>query len=393
MSLVLIDTPEEIADPSDKKEPFAWFREMRHSNPIRYDPSRDVWDVFRYRHVEEVLSDHTSYSNDVPIAVGENEPLAHSMMFSDRPRHTILRDTLDGFFQPSIINKYELAIRNKTVEILEGKASDDQIDVVNELGFPVSIIALAELLGIPPEDQEVFLEYAWRILRSRPNSRAGTRETVDSDPRDELFEYFSTLITNRQDELQDGLISYLTDTKQDSHIDTNDIIGVCEMMMVGGSVPAFLLANVIYSIDQSGGLSSTNPRDDDTIWKVIEETLRFRSPTQALPRLAKADTELGDQRINKGDELMIWIASANRDEGVFEQPDSFVVGREESHHLAFGTGIHFCIGARIARMEVKVMLSELFDRLERIDIRREETEPHMNPIVLGFESLPIGFDS
>lgn len=90
---------------------------------------------------------------------------------------------------------------------------------------------------------------------------------------------------------------------------------------------------------------------------------------------------------------MLWIASANRDEKVFKQPDSFVIGRKESQHLAFGSGIHYCIGARIARLEVRVMLSELFNRLERIDIRKGEAEPHMNPIILGFESLPIDFNS
>jgi cytochrome P450 len=396
MSLVSIDTPEEIADPSDKKEPFTWFREMRHSNPIRYDPSRDVWDVFKYHHVEEVLSDHTSYSNDVPIAVGENEPLANSMMFSDRPRHTRLRDILEGFFRPSIISRCEIAIRKKTVEILENKASDDKLDVVNDFGFPVSIITLAEFLGIPSGDQDIFLDYAWKILRSRPKSKVvQTKEKVNSggNPRDELIEYFSTLITARRDELQEGLISYLVDAKQDSNMDTDDIVGVCDMMLVGGSVPAFLLANVIYSLDQFGGLSSTTGQNNDTIQEMIEETLRFRSTTQALPRLAQTDTQLGDQRINKGDRLMLWIASANRDEKVFKQPDSFVIGRKESQHLAFGSGIHYCIGARIARMEVRVMLSELFNRLERIDIRKGKAEPHMNPIILGFESLPIDFNS
>jgi cytochrome P450 len=164
------------------------------------------------------------------------------------------------------------------------------------------------------------------------------------------------------------------------------------MMMVGSTSAAIMLTNAVYSFQQVNGLVPKLADDRDALESAVEESLRYRSSTLALPRVATTDVEIGGKQIAAGDRLTLWVASANRDEAVFEDPDSFVHDRNPDEHLAFGKGIHYCIGTRVARMEARIVLSMLFARLADLELREGELEPRINPVELGFESLPIRFE-
>jgi cytochrome P450 len=265
---------------------------------------------------------------------------------------------------------------------------------MNDYGFPVSVFSLAELFGIPGEDRELFLDHAWKLLRGRRagEDRVEESNSSDSDPRSGLIEYFSELVDERREDLRDGIILHLlNETSCNDAMTRSDVISNCDMMMVGGFVPALHLTNMVYCLDEQNVLRGNTP-SKQIIKKIVEETFRYRSTALAVPRLAKSSTRLGDREISKGDQLMIWLASANRDGDVFNQPESFVLDRNQNNHLAFGAGIHYCIGAQIARMEAGIMLSELFNHIDQLFVRDDGTTPYMDPVEFGFDSLFIDGD-
>ncbi|PSP79154.1 cytochrome P450 [Halobacteriales archaeon QS_1_68_20] len=391
MSLVPIDGPEALSDPAAKREPFPWFAEMRESDPVRYDPDRNVWDVFTYEHVQAVLGNDERFSVEVETVVGPDDPLSKSMMFSDPPRHDFLQAAVSDFFQPSSIDRYESAVREAAAERIERHLPGGSLDVMNDLGYPMAVVTIAELLGIPREDHETFLEYAWKALQGR--TADGTSVENPLTYRRELIEFLGDLIDARRERPREDLVTRLVEAEVDGRSLTGeDLIGFCEMLMIGGAVPATLLTNAVYSLDQVDGLASELAGDEAAIERAVEETLRYRSPTQAVPRLARRDVEVAGREIEAGDRLVSWIASANRDPAVFEDPGSFVYDRDQDAHLAFGTGTHFCLGSRVARMEARVVLSELLDRVDRMAVRTEDAKVDANPIILGFDSLPITFE-
>jgi cytochrome P450 len=343
--------------------------------------------VFRYDHVEEVLSSDDLYSIEVQTVVGPDDPLSQSMMFSDPPRHDFLREAANDFFRPAVLDAYESRIREETAERLDAAADRDTLDVMNDLGFPVAATTIGALLGVPEADYDRFVEYTSKALRA---------QTPDGEPvenpmayRTKLLDYVSDLMADRRTDPRDDLVSHLLTAEVDGRtLADDDVVGFCEMLLVGGVV-----TNAVYSFQQVDGLVPKLADDRAALENAIEETLRYRSSTQALPRIAKADVELGGKQIREGDRLVAWIASANRDEAVFEDPDSFVHDRNPDDHLAFGTGTHFCLGSRIARMETRIVLSELLDRVEQLQVRQEDATVDMNPVILGFQSLPISFET
>jgi len=165
-------------------------------------------------------------------------------------------------------------------------------------------------------------------------------------------------------------------------------------MLIAGSVPCYLVANAIVSFSQGDRVFERAAADPDVLDATIKEALRHRSPTQAQARVVNKNTTLGGKQLEEGEFVVAWIASANRDGELFEQPDSFVLDRDMTDHIAFGSGIHTCLGAQLARVEAKAALSELLDRVKSIQIWLDEADPVRIPaFVLGFDSLPISFET
>ncbi|PSP79153.1 cytochrome P450 [Halobacteriales archaeon QS_1_68_20] len=376
--------PEALSEPDTRLNPFPWFAEMRESDPVRYDPDREVWDVFTYEQTREILNDHGTYSSSV---MGEEVgPLARSMTFSDPPRHDFLRAAAAEYFQPGAVDAS--TVREAAVERIERDLDAGELDVMDDLAFPVALVALAELLGVPADDRDTFLEYAWGGLRG---------QTPAGDPVDDpvaylgnLVEYFWDLVERRREQRGDGFVSHMLDVEVDGRTPTDeDVVANCDMMKVGATSTAHLLTNAVYCFAQVDGLASELAGDESALERAIEETLRYRSPTLALPRVATTDAELAGREIAAGDGVVAWVASANRDPAVFDDPDSFTYDEQPDDHLAFGEGIHYCIGTYTARMEARVVLSELLDRVDRMRVREDDVEVYVTPVEFGFESLPL----
>lgn len=388
--------PEAIRSREGQLSPFEWYAEMRAENPVHYDEQRETWDVFRYDDVERVLKDHDAFTanrslDDESSSDAEDEmPMLKTMITTDPPEHTRLRGFVDDRFQPGSIREYQPGVERVTEDLLDDLEGEARFDFVDEFSIPLPVIVIAELLGIPAERREQFRAWS-NALVARPDD--DTEEELQRVQRErqqaqqEMGRYFATLLAERQGGDGDDLITLAANAED---LSRGEKIGFCMLLLLAGNITTTnLLTNAIWTFEEQGitDVIRTGEIDHEA---AIEEVLRYRSPIQSLKRIAVEDVELNGQQIQAGDVVTLWLGAANLDPDVFDAPDEFRPERKPNRHIAFGTGVHFCLGAHLARMEADVAMQHLFDRIERLDADHSDIEPLSG--LYGLESLPCEVD-
>jgi len=386
--------PRALSTREARLHPFDWYRRKRARSPVHYDERRNCWDLFKYDLAKEVLRDHETFSSETRVDDTDTNPVFNrSMLSSDPPRHTRLRESLEEFFKPGSIADLEPMIRNVSVELLEGTLRDgsdskdaNRMDMVTDFAFPLPVTVIAEVLGVPVDDHELFHK-ASRIIAvpqgDEGENSFGERQTEIGA---EMVEYLSSLIEKRRENPQDDLISSLVTESDLSHgelIDTSFLL-----MLAGHETTVNTITNTVWCLNSTDNLDAVMSGSEN-LQKVIEEVLRYRSPVQRTARRATTDTSLAGHDIEKGELVVVWLGAANRDPEQFDEPDEFVPDREPNQHIAFGHGIHFCLGAPLARKEAIISLSTLFDKLETIEAVDTDYEPHTTPFLNGVQSYPV----
>ncbi|ODR82156.1 cytochrome [Haladaptatus sp. W1] len=394
--------PDELSEREAWLEPFDWYREMRERAPVRYDPTRKVWDVFRYDDVKEMLDDDERFSVSPRNASGFQEPegeeagvMLDTMLLQDPPRHDELRGVVDEEFSPRTIRELEPRIRELTTELLDDILDNgDEIDLVSEFAYPLPVIVIAELLGVPTEDREQFKTWSDAIVSAASEDESGA-EFVErqEEMRQEMAFYFIQLMEDRRENPQDDLISTLVTAEIDGEPLTHrEILGTCILLLVAGNITTTnLITNAMRCFDEVDAVDEL-AGDDRALTTAIEEVLRYRSPVQAMTRVAMEDVTMHGETIEEGDQLVVWLGSGNRDERQFDDAEEFRPDRTPNQHFGFGYGTHYCLGAPLARLEAKVALSELLSRVSNVTIPVTTLEPTRSSFIYGVESLPIRFD-
>lgn len=391
--------PAAIRSREGQLEPFDWYAEMRRDSPVRYDEQRRTWDLFRYEDVNQVLSNHDSFTADItqadidiPRASSENDgSLMQTMLSADPPEHDRLRGFVNDRFQPGTIRQNRSRIEEITDEFLDQLEGRDEIDLVDDFAYPLPVTIIAELLGIPPERRDQFK--AWSdALVARPEDETEVAIKRNRQQREqaqkEMSEYFGELIEERQTEDGSDLITLAATTEE---LSREEQIGFCILLLLAGNVTTTnLITNAIWSFDEQNITEAVRTGDIDR-QSAIEEVLRYRSPVQALRRVAVDDVEIGGQQIQKGDIVTPWLGAANRDPDVFEAPDEFRPERSPNPHIAFGKGIHYCLGAPLARLEADIALGGLLDRFGIIDPDLTNLQPL--PTLYGLKLLTCRIDT
>ncbi|KZN26338.1 cytochrome [Haladaptatus sp. R4] len=394
--------PDELSERKAWLEPFDWYREMRDQAPVRYDPVRHVWDVFRYDDVKTILADDERFSVSPRNADGFQEPegeeagvMLDTMLLQDPPRHDELRGVVDDEFSPRSIRELEPRIRELTTELLDEILDNgDEIDLVEEFAYPLPVIVIAELLGVPAEDRDQFKTWSDAIV-SAASEDENTEEFYErqGEMRQEMAFYFVQLMEDRRENPQDDLISTLVNAEIDGDpLSHREILGTCILLLVAGNITTTnLITNAMRCFDEDDTFDEL-AGDDKALTTAIEEVLRYRSPVQAMTRVAMEDVTIGGETIEEGDRISVWMGSANRDERKFDDADEFRADRVPNQHLGFGYSTHYCLGAPLARLEAKVALSELFSRVSNITIPETTLEPTRSSFIYGVDSLPIRFE-
>jgi cytochrome P450 len=356
-----------------------WYAEMRAKSPVARSDQPGLYDVFGYPEVRTALSDHAVYSS--ARAMGGASPIGDSLIATDPPRHRQLRSIIDRAFTPRAVQALGPRIAQLADELLDG-FSGPELDFVETFAIPLPVLVIAELLGVPARDRADFKRWSDAVLTGDPS---GMREMIG---------YFQGLIAARRAAgtiAGDLLGALLAAEGEGQRLTESELLGFCVLLLVAGNeTTTNLIGNTVQILSEQPALRA-HLVADPTLWpSAIEESLRFRSPVQCIFRATVADTQLGGQDLPAGSFLRVWIGSANRDEAIFPAAATFMPERTPNRHLAFGVGIHFCLGAPLARLEAQIALTALYRRfpeLRAIPGRRIDYLPNL--VVHGPTTLPV----
>lgn len=388
----------EISTKEERYNPFAWYSKMRREEPVRWDQDRRSWDVFKYEDVKLVLERKELFSSNRGgnQDQGKQSPLSVSLINLDPPKHSQMRALVNKAFTPRAMKEWEPRIQKIVDMLLDEVASENEFDAVKALTNPLPVMVIAEILGVPIEDQKKFKEWSdWIVAGPKDNSDEEIQRLRENQGRShrELVEYFEKIIDQKEKEPGDDIISVLLDASiEGERLSREEIIGFSILLLIAGNeTTTNLISNTLYCFTEfPEEYLKVKENPDALVASAIEEVLRFRSPVQAMNRIAKENTWIGSREIHKGESVVAWIGSANRDDEHFEDAQEFHPERKKNTHMAFGKGIHFCLGAPLARMEADIALKEWIKRFP--DFERSENftlEPIESSFVYGLKEFKV----
>jgi cytochrome P450 len=381
--------------------PFDYYRKMRESAPVSYDEKNKIWSLFRYDDVLRIASDYSTFSSEQVMnseqgmeamrqeGISEEDMPTQSILSLDPPRHRQLRSLVSQAFTPRAITRLTPRITQIAHEYLDKVASTGRMDIIQDLSYPLPVIVIAELLGVPIEDRAQFKRWSDGLIDPEP----GTANKVIV----EMNRYFRPIIAERRGAPREDLISGLVVAEVDGEkLTERELLSFCVILLVAGNITTTnLIGNAILCFDEHPEVMDQLREDLSLLPAAIEEVLRYRSPVQMVVRAAATDTIIGGQEIKKGQFVVPYLGSANRDGAQFPEPDIFDIRRNPNRHVAFGHGIHFCIGAPLARLETRIAFEALLTRFRNIK-RVQETE--LEPLragggFYGVKNLPVTFEA
>ncbi|MGH3976503.1 MAG: cytochrome P450 [Pseudonocardiaceae bacterium] len=387
-------------DPADAV--FAWFRTMLDTQPVQPVVLDDnqLWQVFSYTDVSRILSDTVTFSSDTTALTPPQADLdlftKGNIVVMDPPRHRKMRTLVSQVFTPRVVAALAPRIAEITTSLLDSADGTDRFDLVDALAYPLPVTVIAELLGVPAQDLPQFRIWAEALFNQQTVDATTviTEEIVNAIAPTvrELNEYLLGHIRARRQQPADDLISRLIAAEVDGErLADEEIVGFAGILLFAGHITTTaLLGNAVLCFDRHPRAAAAVRADRNLLPAAIEEVLRFRSPIPRLARVTTTDVELGGHTIPAGQLVMPWIAAANRDAARCPDPDRFDIHRNSAGHLAFGHGIHFCIGAPLARLEAKIALDILLTRYQDIVVDDAGSIEFQNPWeMISVKQLPV----
>ena len=315
-----------------------------------------------------------------------------SMLGANAPEHTRLRRLAAPGFSPKLMRGYEEMMEKRIASLLDAAATRESFDLVHDVAAPLPIAVITDLLGLPDADTAAFEKYGETMASALDGitSLAHARRMMIADTK--LERIFDRLFELRAREPRDDLVSSLVAARQDDRLTSKELVSMCQVLLVAGfETTVNLISNAVLSLHRTPGAWDRLVADPGLAGVAVEETLRFDSPVQRTIRVALEDTELGGRPIAKGTWVVALIGGANRDPSIYADPTTYVIDRfadpSTPDHLAFSGGIHFCLGAPLARLEATIALRALAERMPRLRLL-DEPKMRRSVSVRGPSSLP-----
>jgi cytochrome P450 len=348
----------------------AEFRRLRADAPVSRESAEMPWRVARYADVRAVLKDHGSFSSAVSQRLMRDPDAVPSMLFSDPPVHDRLRGLVSRAFTPRQVGAQEDSIRRRCDALVRALATDDHPDLVTGLAAPLPVGVIAGMLGVEDGDFAAFKRWSDTIFGNIGDILLGTPSEAATAAAAEMDAYFLQRIADLRERPLGHLLSDLVHVEtEDGCLSDAELLMFCRLLLIAGNeTTTSLIVGAARVFHERPETFSRLKHEPALVPTFVEETLRLHSPFKMTIRRATRDVTLCGEAIAAGDLVLPLIASANRDERVFDRPDEFVIDRAPNAHLAFGVGIHSCLGASLARLEGCIAVEALVRHLEGIAI-------------------------
>lgn len=383
-----------------KADPYAAYAELRRDQPVARTEPLGFYAVSRYDDVSFVLKNPQLFSSAAMGAAamlggGQGMMRSATVINSDPPDHTRLRNLVNRAFTPRMIAEMEPRIRELTAELLDRVGSSGEMDLTRDLAIPLPVIVIAEILGVESERYEDFKRWSDDVVLMMSGSvDEAEREVLRAD-LEALSAYFQEIIDARRKEPRDDLISTLVRAEsEDQSLTPDEVMAFTGLLLIAGNeTTTNLITNGTLALLEHPGELVKVQDDRSLVPNMVEEALRYDAPVQFLFRTAVQDVEVAGTTVPQGSIVLPLYASANRDERRYPDPDRFDVTRNAQGHLAFGLGIHFCLGAPLARLEARVAFEELIERFPDLHRTSEPLERVDSPLLRGIKRFPLAFES
>ena len=406
--------------------PYPIFSALRDESPIHFSDKLGTWVCTKYEDIMEILHDTDRFSSLMPTGPRDgrsgfatameelaadpsmaeyfqtflaNAANAAVLLNADPPEHRRQRKAVNRAFRPTRLRGMEPMIEEVTSELIQKIVDKGESEFVSEfaVGLPMTIIAVA--LGVETDDLATFKRWSDDLVMPVGNPDPTTEKVRDYlISLSEFNEFFGNLLQLRRQEAQEDIISDVANAEvNDEMLNEAEMLSMLQQFLVAGNeTTTKLLTNLMHHLAVEDGLEEQLRNDPSLIDNFIEEGLRFEAPVGGLFRMAKEDTTVGNTQLSEGDHIWLIFAAANRDPQMFSEPDTFSVDRENARdHLAFGHGEHFCIGAMLARLEARIAIEQILERMENIRLvdGKNSFEYEDTFVLRGLKELHIAFDA
>ncbi|MGH9080246.1 MAG: cytochrome P450 [Acidimicrobiales bacterium] len=395
----------DLCDPDNfvRAVPHQWFARLRREDPVQWHPdpqgfAEGFWSVTRYDDCVGVNRDYehfSSYRSAALFTDMEEEALAQQRMMMlnmDQPMHTRYRRLVNKGFTPRMIRDLEDKVVRSTDTIIDGVCEQGTADFVEQISAELPLQVIADLMGVPQEDRHLVFDWSNTMIGSEDPEY---QKSVDAPAQAamELFAYADELCAKKRLDPHEDLFSVLTQAEIDGdRLEQVELdLFFLLLSVAGNETTRNLISGAMVAFFDHPDQWDRLLADRKLLPSAVEEMLRYVSPVMHFRRQATAEVVIGNQKVSEGDKVVFWHVSANRDETVFPEPDRFDIGRSPNTHMAFGGGgPHFCLGANLARMEIRVMFDRLLDRLPDLRLGGEVQRLRSN-FINGVKHLPVAF--
>jgi cytochrome P450 len=392
-------------DPRLRSNPYAVYKELRDESPVHWSEVMQLWVLTRYDDVFAVLRDHGRFSSERTRATNRfvrameeyrnaSGPIGRTptMLSLDPPAHTRMRNLVNKAFTPRVVERIRPHINEIADELIDGLPEAGRIDVVKDLAEPLPVIVIAEVLGIPREDRLRFKVWSNDIA----GTLAGPFQAADVLDRaqrssNELADYFREQIAIRRGAPRDDLLSAMIAAEEQGDLMSEDeMLATCILLLVAGNeTTTNLIGNGMLALLQNPDQLCQLQTNASLLAPAIDEMLRYDGPVQMTSRIVLEETEFGGKQMEPGQVVLAVVGAANHDPAQFPDADNFDIGRFANRNLAFGYGIHYCLGAPLALAEAQVAIDTLLRRFPEPQTALETPEWGASFILRGLKSLKV----
>lgn len=393
--------------PEVRANPYPFYAQLRFQDPVHWDEAMGFWVLTRYDDVATAFNDPRFSraqglmggfkrlpETEQKIAESVYHAYAQSMPYTDPPYHTRLRGLVNKAFTPRVVERMRPYIQQVVDNLLDAVEAKGRMDVIRDLAYPLPLVVIAELLGLPTEDRQRLKKWSddtfaiLGVVRHSPDLMEHAAHSMA-----EMAAYIISITRDRRLQPKEDLLTALVAVVDEGERLTQDelVANVGVLLAAGHKTTSNLIGNGVLALLRHPDQLQKLRDDPELAAATVDEVMRFDNPVQVVYRSAAEDVVMDVKRIGKGQLVNMILGSANRDPEQFSEPDRFDITRDEGRHVGFGLGIHFCVGAPLARLEGQIAFTTLLRRFPRLQLVADTLEWQEHPTFRGVKSLPVTF--